>query len=166
MKRFFYLLLLIAVLSGCRTPRTIQPVLPSVINSSFSNSVTSGGENQQGYTKSDSASLKALVACDSLGNVYIRQIAALQMGHNVKPSIEIRDNYIYLKCEVDSLAVYNKWLRFYDATSDTASTIQYLPGTVTNELSWTQKLMIKLGWLFVASIVTFLIYLMYKIKFK
>jgi len=120
-------ILVLLTLTACRTSRLpAAPSLPTTTSSSSANTTTSGGETQNGYTKPDSASIKALMACDSLGNVYIKQIASLQTGHSVKPSVSIQDNYIYLKCDVDSLAVYNKWLRFYDTTSDTASSIQVL----------------------------------------
>lgn len=158
-------LIAIVTMTGCRTPKIPAPVLPSIISNSSTNNVSSGGTAQAGYTKPDSASIKALMACDSLGNVYIRTIADLQMGHNVKPSIQVKDNYIYLKCNVDSLAVYEKWLRFYNSTSDTVTQVQYLPGTVTNELKWYQKLLIKLGWLFCGSVLLGIAYIVYKLKF-
>jgi hypothetical protein len=160
------LLLMFLLTGGCRTQRgSVAPILPAVISSTSTSNITSGGTEQAGYTKPDSASIKALMACDSLGNVYIRQIASLQMGQNVKPSIQVKDNYIYLKCNVDSLAVYEKWLRFYNRTSDTINQVKYLPGEVTNELTWLQSLLIKLGWIFIACLVTGAIYIVIKLKF-
>jgi len=160
------LLLMLVIAGGCRTQKPpVAPIPPTVSTTTATNNTTSGGTEQSGYTKPDSSSLKALVACDSLGNVYIKEIAELKAGRNVKPSVKIKDNFIYVKCEVDSAAVFNKWSRFYVTQSDTSNKIEYLPGTVTNELTWLQELLVKLGWLFIASVVTFLIYLVIKLKF-
>lgn len=158
-------ILVLLALTACRTTKIpAVPTLPATTSSSSTNTATSGGETQNGYTKPDSASIKALVACDSLGNVYIRQIASLQTGHSVKPSVTVKDNYITLKCEVDSLAVYNKWLRFYNQTSDTLIQVKTLPGTVTNELTWLQTFLVKLGWAFVGFIVLLAGYIFLRFK--
>ena len=163
--RNIVLALLMLTFVSCRTAKHIPQAQPgSVIKSSSSSSVIAGGETQTGYTKPDSASMKVLLACDSLGNEYIRQIADMKAGLRVKPSVEIRNNFIYVKCEVDSLAVYTKWQRFYKATSDTSNKIEYLPGELTNHLTWFQKLLIKFGWVFIASIALFVIYLIMKFK--
>lgn len=54
----------------------------------------------------DSASIKALLECDSLGNVHIKEITELKAGLMVKPSIKLVDNYITTECKVDSFLVY------------------------------------------------------------
>lgn len=159
--------LLLITSTGCRTQLgSAPPVSPISTSSSSASTVSSGGERQEGYTKPDSASIKALLYCDSIGNVQMRYIAKLESGRNVKPEMKIKDNYIYLKCTVDSAEVWNKWSRFREQKSDTVTETRYLPGEVTNVLTWFQKFMIKLGWAFTLSFVLFVLWILYKLKFK
>lgn len=158
------LLLLMLTSTACHTSRTIATP-PSVTSSSSINNISDGGETQQGYTKPDSSSIKALLYCDSLGNVQMKYIAELLMGNAVKPKVSIKDNYIYLQCKIDSAQVYNKYSRFYRSKTDTVTQTEYLPGVTTNELTWAQSTMVKLGWLFIASVILFILYIVYKRKF-
>lgn len=154
-------LLVVLITTSCRTPRhTVQPVLPSATSSSSTNTIITGGTQQQGYTKPDSASIKALMACDSLGNVYIRQIASLQMGLNVKPSVTVKDNYVYLQCKIDSMAVFNKWLTYHQVQSDTVTEVKYLPGEVVEkDLKWWKQTLMYTG---AAALVILLIFVVKK----
>ncbi|MHC1773852.1 MAG: hypothetical protein AB9834_00425 [Lentimicrobium sp.] len=71
----------------------------------------------------DSAILTALLKCDSLGNAYLEEIIQLKTGRATRPEVRVKDNFIYLKCRVDSMAVYVSMHRQFKATSDTTSTV-------------------------------------------
>lgn len=75
------------------------------------------------FTKPDSSSIIALIKCDSLGNAYLSEIKELKIGRVTSPEIKIRNNYIYLKCKVDSMAVYNSLYKRYESIRDTSSTV-------------------------------------------
>lgn len=149
-------LLLLIGASGCRSTKPAA-VTPSVTTSSSATQEETGGTNQVGYTKPDSAMIRALLACDSTGNVYIAKIEALQAGLSVKPKVEVRDNYIYLQCKVDSAAVWTKWSRFHEVKSDTVQVVKYLPGTVTNKLNRFQQVMISAGIIACISLLIFIL---------
>ncbi len=75
------------------------------------------------HTLPDSATLTALLKCDSLGNAYLAEITQLKTGRATRPEVRIKDNFIYLKCTVDSMAVYVSMHRQFKTTSDTTSTV-------------------------------------------
>lgn len=80
----------------------------------------------------DSASVRAKLNCDSLGNVYIVAIDSIRNGkHAAAPQLFIRDNYLTAECKVDSFAVYAAVKEKYhseetDSTSKITNTI-YVP---------------------------------------
>ncbi len=163
-----FLIIAVLLVSSCRvTKPPVAPVIPpAVVNTSSTVNTSSGGTAQQGYTEPDSASIIALVACDSTGKIYLKTIEQLKAGNNVKPEIKIRDNYITLKCVVDSAQVWVKWDRFSTKVSDTVRTVQYLPGTVTNQLTWFQKTMVGSGYVLWAIVALFVILGIFKLKQK
>ena len=59
----------------------------------------------------DSAGFRALLECDSLGQVRVKQIQDFYAGQFVKPKIVIKDNYIKLDCQIDSAKIFLMWLR-------------------------------------------------------
>ena len=75
------------------------------------------------YTVPDSASITALLKCDSLGNAYLAEITQLRSGRSTRPEIRVRDNYVHLKCQVDSMAVYAKLYRKFTSATDSSATI-------------------------------------------
>ena len=57
--------------------------------------------------KADSAMIRALIECDSLGQAHIRQLLEYQAGQRVNPPrVEIRDNVMTATSKVDSMAIY------------------------------------------------------------
>ncbi len=75
------------------------------------------------FSAPDSASITALLKCDSLGNAYLAEITKLKTGRATRPEVRVRDNLIYLKCNVDSMAVYLSMHRQFKTTADTSSTV-------------------------------------------
>ena len=59
------------------------------------------------YIPADSSYIRALLECDSLGNVMLKQFEELRLGKSVRPSVRIVDNYIEVDCTTeDSMAIY------------------------------------------------------------
>jgi len=67
------------------------------------------------YLPADSAYIEALLECDSLGEVYIKEIVDLRTGNRVTPKVKIVDNVIYLGCTTeDSVAISIYWKNIYE----------------------------------------------------
>ena len=67
------------------------------------------------YLSADSAYIEALLECDSLGEVYIKEIIDLRTGERVTPDVRIVDNVIYLGCTTeDSVAISVYWKNIYE----------------------------------------------------
>lgn len=55
----------------------------------------------------DEALLRALVACDSLGEVRLREVIELRSGERMRPpELTIEDNILNIKATADSMAIY------------------------------------------------------------
>jgi hypothetical protein len=145
---------------ACRTGK------PTQINSSTATN-TSTTTNKKEITKdsaiavnADSSLYKALLECDSNGNVLMRQVLAYKRGLHVQPpTLQLQNNQLTAKCLVDSFAIYMKYAYHFKSVQqlkDTTNTTTItLPPVVTNVLTWWQKLLIKLG--FVSTTILLLI---------
>jgi hypothetical protein len=78
------------------------------------------------FTLPDSASIVALIRCDSLGNAYLSEIEKLKTGRAVRPSLTVKDNKAIFDCKVDSMAVYLKMYRRFESQTDTTSVKRYV----------------------------------------
>ncbi len=56
--------------------------------------------------KPDSATIKALIYCDSLGNAHIKEITELRAGQRVKQDIKLENNVLTTTATIDSAAIY------------------------------------------------------------
>jgi hypothetical protein len=115
MKKVFLLLALVALI-GCRSNKPVTSTTTKVI-------VSERQIDTVLFTRPDSASIVALIRCDSLGNAYLSEIQKLQSGKAVKPSLSVKDNKAFFDCKVDSMAVFLKLYRKYESVSDTSSTV-------------------------------------------
>jgi hypothetical protein len=114
-KKLILLIALLALVSCRSTKPTSSGVSKSVVSESSKDTVM--------FTQPDSATLTALLKCDSLGNAYLAEITHLKTGRATSPQIRVKDNFIYLKCRIDSMAVYVSMHRQFKTTSDTTSTV-------------------------------------------
>jgi len=94
----------------------------------------------------DSSGITALLECDSLGRVRIKQITDYYAGQFVKPKIVIKDNYLQADCTIDSAKVYVSWKeKHVTSTTSTSQTVivkeNYLTGWQWFQL-WTGKILI------------------------
>lgn len=116
------IIVILVALASCRTP---QPVVVEKLRTVTEREVVRDTVVQ---IKPDSASITALLRCDSLGNVYMDQILLLKTGRNVKPQVRIVENIITLECEVDSTAVYFLLRDRYTHTTDSITVTMPPPG--------------------------------------
>jgi hypothetical protein len=122
MKKIVVLLLLFALVS-CKSTRPI-------ISTSNKSVLIERRVDTILYTLPDSASIVALLRCDSLGNAYLSEIERLSIGRSIKPSILVRDNRAIFECRVDSMAVYLSISRRMEANVDTTYKVEnYRPQT-------------------------------------
>lgn len=152
-----YIVLLMLALAGCRVAKPV-PVLQSTLKEYVYVSDTVA------YSVPDSAAIEALAACDSLGNVYIRQITSLQTGGHTKPEIRVKDNYITLKCKVDSAAVFVKMSRIYKSGQQTVSVPVEVPVYVDKPLNLLQRTLRTFGWIFMLELFAAVAYLIYRLR--
>lgn len=75
----------------------------------------------------DSARLRALLYCDSIGQVKIRQIQDYYAGQWIKPKVVIRDNYLNVDCKIDSAAIVVRWNERHETTSNIIHTVTVPP---------------------------------------
>lgn len=95
--------------------------------------------------KPDQATIKALLECDSTGNVLIRQLAEYEAGERLKPPrINVQDNVLTASAETDSLSVY---LALKDRYTERADTVYIDKSKIieVNRLNGWQKLRMWIG---------------------
>lgn len=90
--------LLAYMLTSCRT------VVPCVVGTNTHDSVYVYVENTDTLIviEPDSASMKALLECDSMGNVLLRELEQEQ-GRNIAISASLKGNVMTVDCKQDSL---------------------------------------------------------------
>ena len=89
------------------------------------------------YTPPDSGWLKAWVECDRNGQLMMKRLEEYQAGDNVKPSIQVNGNTVWLKCKVDSGQVYAIFKSREIRTGQ--KTVKELPPVKINVLTWWQQ---------------------------
>lgn len=113
MKKLFLMLLTLVLISSCATEKRCKRKYPCNGSVRFIEKVFHDTIERVRDTTvilpADSAWLKGLLKCDSLGNAYLAQITELKTGKNVRAKVIVRDNKIYVGCNVDSASVYIAW---------------------------------------------------------
>lgn len=85
----------------------------------------------------DSSMIQALLECDSIGRVRLARLIEYQSGERIKPpSIEITDNILTAKSEVDSVSIY---LELRDRYKENFRNTQETVFIETNKLTGWQK---------------------------
>lgn len=130
-------------LGSCRTPE------PIIIRDVRVEKVTETVRDTVVNIMPDSASMQALLKCDSLGNVYLAQITEMELGKNVKPKIKLVNNTVTLDCIVDSMAVYLTWKERYTEVSDSTTVLRQAQQPATKEGFFTKagRFVSQLTWL-------------------
>lgn len=121
------MLAMAALLSSCRTTQ------PYVSGTNTQDSVYVYVENTDTLVvfAPDSASMKALLECDSMGNVLLRELEQEQ-GRNIALSASLKGNVMTVDCKQDSLQqlvnCLREVVREYEANNKTAVvTVEVVP---------------------------------------
>lgn len=114
--------------------------------------------------QADSSMLRALVECDSLGQVRMRELLEYHAGERVRPpKVTIRDNVLTASAEVDSISVYMTLKDRYESHRGVTETIVTQIVEV-NRLTWWQQLWIGIGKSIALGLVILAAYKLFKSK--
>lgn len=93
----------------------------------------------------DEAMLRALLECDSLGQVRMAQLLEYRAGERVKPpDVKVRNNILTATAEVDSMSVYLRLKdRFERRITSSAQTVERV--VEVNRLNRWQKFWMRTG---------------------
>jgi hypothetical protein len=158
LKKYWIVIILLPFLQSCVTLKRCNERYPPIIKDSVSTQYVETVHDSVIYLK-DEASLQALLECDSLGNVRMRQIQSFVAGQFVKPSIIIKDNYITAKCTIDSAGVYIHW----KDTHIKESKVQVRSYPVEVKLGWWKSAALVGGYVFFFLIVLAIVYVALKV---
>ncbi len=93
----------------------------------------------------DSASIRALLECDSVGNVLLKQIAEYEAGKHVNPpKLDIQDNVLTATVKVDSFGIFMTFRERYVNRTDFMES-QEKEIVYVNRLTGWQKFRIRLA---------------------
>jgi hypothetical protein len=123
------LLILVLVFNGCKTTSEIAQ------SDTITKTVVIETIRDTTVYISDSSGFRALLECDSLGQVRVKQITDFYAGQFVKPTIVIKDNFVNVACKIDSGAVYVAMKNRYESKEVYASTVVI---EKVNYLTWWQ----------------------------
>lgn len=113
--------------------------------------------------KADSSVIESLLACDSLGNVYIKNINDLKLGLLAKPKIILKDNIIRLTCKVDTQAIL---MRCKERTIIDSTNISKTKIVTVNVKKWYETLFIYSGILFWIIVIIYVLGAIFLTKLK
>lgn len=114
--------------------------------------------------RADSSLLRALVECDSLGQIHLLELLEYRAGERLKPpQVAIRDNVLTAVAEVDSMAIYLTLKDRYEERigREESVTTRYVE---SNKLTWIQALFYRLGLVMTAAAVGWVIYKLARIR--
>lgn len=106
LRKYFVLLGLVSLIgfTGCKQ---LQPVVTT--DTSKTITVTETIRDTTLIVQPDSASIKALFGCDSLNQVYVKQLA-VEQGKKIKTEIQwLPGGLMYVTAKIDSQKVYFSW---------------------------------------------------------
>jgi hypothetical protein len=118
--------------------------------------------------RADSATIKALLECDSLGQVHIRALLDWQAGERLKPpDVKVNDNILTVLSTADSLTIYLQLKdRYSESMSESERTVYV---RVPAELSRWQRIQIFFGRVFMLAtglFIAVLIFIIIKSKYN
>lgn len=122
-------------LTGCRATKPLQ--VKESITKTDSLVIRSVIRDTTVRIERDSASIRALLECDSLGRVRIREILSLRSGLRVRPpTLQLSGNTLTARADVDSMSVYLQLRDRLESRirSDTSSTEKVIP--VYRQTGW------------------------------
>jgi hypothetical protein len=152
MKRITIIFIVLTIcLCGCKTARHIP------VTTEIKTEIKEVIRDTVVYVPADRATVTALLECDSVGNVLIREIETLQGELNAKATIIIKENVVTANCQCDSTAIY---LRLKDRYEETKIK-EKIPVYVEKPLKWWQAAFM---WAGIAALIVSIILITIKIK--
>jgi hypothetical protein len=131
--------LLVCLLNSCNTIRYV----PVEKTTETKTEIVEVVRDTTIYIPPDQATLKALLECDSTGQILIKQVETLQGKLNAKANIRIVDNTIIADCICDSLNIYMQLKDRYQTT--TVNITETKIQMIEKELKWLQKMLLWVG---------------------
>ena len=93
----------------------------------------------------DESMIQALLECDSMGQVRMKELMAYRAGNRLHPpDLQLRDNIITATADCDSLAIYLQLKDRYErhVTAHQQTVVQTIE---VNRLNWWQKMWMRVG---------------------
>lgn len=155
-KRISFVVLSICIcllMSGCRSHR------PAVTNNSYEQSTIESSEKTElkpYYVKPDSASILARLACDSLNNVYLKELST-RTTPGTTANVSLKNNVLSVNSVTkhDTLYLPQKTIIHKKSYTKTVTIIKINTITV-NVIYWWQKWLM---WIGAVSIVTLVLFM-------
>jgi len=165
--RYFLLVMLLFGVAACRSSRIHDPV--KQVTKSVNLATEETFERVVDYSKADSAGMVATLSIDPAGRVTMQSILDYSPGENVTPEVRILDNYIYVKCRVDSAEVYRKYSKLFITSTDTSSRTTFIPApgvssTRCRDAGFFHRTLHTAGYFFLAELLILAGYLIFKFK--
>ncbi len=151
MKNLIVLLCLLFCLLGCKTVKYVP--VEKVVETKVE--VKEIIRDTMVYIGTDHAMARALLECDSAGNVLIKRLETVQGKLNAKADIRIQDNELVAECTCDSLAIYLTLKERYEKISvNTEGTKVQI---IEKKLQWWQTSLMWFGAICLFGLIAFII---------
>ena len=146
-----FLGILVLTVSACRTTREVRWTTTDSVKI-----VREIERDTMVVVTADSSWLKALLECDSTGQVIMKELIAYQTGkHVVIPEVDIKDNVLTTRVKVDSFGIFlklrDKYEMLTEARVETIETVKEV-----NRLKGWQEICIVFGIIFIIQLIIYL----------
>ena len=146
MKKFIFIILLSVLMTGCGVKKKITHIEKSDSTTTVTDSSNyiykEVIRDTTIYLPADSAYIVALLECDSMGEVRIKEIIDLKSGKNITPSIKIVENVIRIGCTTeDSVAISIYWKDIYESKYK-----EYVSNIEVNTSVEDEKIIVRSPW--------------------
>lgn len=151
--RKMVIILLAALLAACSPSLKLQSSQTAATDTV---TVTERVRDTVVVIERDQSMIRALLECDSLGQVQMRRLLEYQAGTRLKPpDIEVRDNVLTATAQADSMAIY---LTLKDRIERHASTRKELQVVEVNRLNTWQRTWMRIGQISAALLILFRVF--------
>jgi len=144
------IILLAALLAACSPSLKLQS---SQTEATDTVTVTEQVRDTVVVLERDQSMLRALLECDSVGQVQMRRLMEYQAGNRLRPpDIEVRDNVLTATAQADSMAIY---LTLKERHTSTRKEFQVVE--VNRQNTW-QRTWMRIGQVSAVSLILFGVY--------
>ncbi len=125
MRNLIVAIILSIAATGCITQERCMKRFPAIEGNDTHTEIVEIFRDSIVKIPADSSIIKALLKCDSLGNVYVATIDMYSPGKNIKPEIVVKNNWLTAICKVDSMKVYITYRDRYERKTEEKLKIAY-----------------------------------------